>query len=310
MQLPGFWYKLTFMKRFFITANADTPLIRLVAEHLPDGYDPSVVLTSGGVWKDRKRVLDPELPIGAGETVKVHLSAFQGRAYTLDSKQVVFENDDFLVVYKPHEINVHAIPTSIHYQLAHAVDCYLAQQGIIFESTPIMRLDRSVAGLVLFAKNKNAERLLFRLSTQRLIQKWYTAIVEKRDVGGPRFLRIQDVILNIGTHTILHADGKAAHTLFIRTSSLENAEIYSAFIFTGRRHQIRFHAAHYIAPILGDSLYGSVAALPPDKIALICRGINIPYKKTMLRIRLPQEYMDMFHDRFLKKSVFADKKCE
>lgn len=283
------------MKRFFITAKEDTPLLELLSMNLPAQYNAEVVIASGGAWKDRKRVLSPGLIIRAEETIKVHVGDIQGKAYTLNKEQVIFENEDLLVVYKPPDLNVHAVPTSIHYHLSYGVDGYLRDQGTPFESTPITRLDRPVEGLVIFAKNKPAERRLFELGKKRKIKKWYLAALEKREKNdAPKYLRIRDIIASDGRRTLLDNTGKAADSLFIKTASLEKADIYSVFIFTGRRHQIRFHASHYLAPIIGDTLYGSSVSLPPEEIALVCRGYNIPYRKQILRIRLPQKYLDRF----------------
>ncbi|MCP5104931.1 MAG: RNA pseudouridine synthase [bacterium] len=287
------------MKRFFVTAKTGTPLLELLSNNLPEKFNPEVVITSGGVWKDKKRITDPAVFIGAGETVKVHISSFQGKTFTLEKEQVVFENPDLLVVYKPCNLNVHAVPTSMHYHLAHGVDRYLRRQGIAFEATPLTRLDRAVEGLVLFARNKPAERRLFKLVKNRKIHKWYTAALHKNKNGeNPRCLRIRDTISNNGSRTLADPGGKTADSLFIKTHSLESADIYSVFIFTGRRHQIRFHAAHYIAPIIGDTDYDTSGPnRPPDEIALMCRGYNIPDFKQNLRIRAPQSFLERFYGR-------------
>lgn len=274
-----------------MTANEDISLLELLSMHLPTQYNAEVVIASGGAWKDRKRVTDPEIIVHAQETIKVHVGDIQGKSYTLNKEQIIFENNDLLVVYKPPNLNVHAVPTSIYYHLSYGVDGYLRDQGTPFESTPITRLDRAVEGLVIFAKNKPAERRLFELVKKRRIKKWYMAALEKKDEN-PKCLDIQDKISSDGSRTLLDENGKASHSLFIKTASLDTADIYSIFIFTGRRHQIRFHASHYIAPIIGDTLYGSSVSMPPDEIALVCRGYNIPYQKQNLRIRLPQKYLE------------------
>lgn len=289
------------MKRYFITAKHDTPLFDLVKAHLPPGVNADAVISSGGIWKNKKRILDKQFIIGSGETVKVHLSEFQGKYYHVSEKQVVFENDDLLVVYKPPDLNVHAVPTTIHYHLSYGVDQYLKSRGIHYESTPIMRLDRAVEGLVLFAKNKNSERILFDRVKRRKVHKWYMAAVEKPAEPAPHRLRVRDNISNKGMRTSLDPEGKPADSLFIKTGEDENVCIYSVFIFTGRRHQIRFHASHYIAPIIGDSFYGSSVVMPPDEIALMCRGYNIPYKKKILRIRVPDHYLEQFYRKIKKK---------
>ncbi len=282
------------VEKFFITAGKATSLLQLLTANLPERYDPKEVLSSGGVWLERKRITDPSYMMSPQETVKVHTSSFQGKKYVLDPAHIIFENSDLMVVYKPTNLNVHGVPSSQYYHLMHGVNVYLEQQGAGFAANPVTRLDRPVEGLVIFPKNKTSERKLFELIKKRKIKKWYMAALEKRDTTSPKYLRITDNITNDGDHTFHDQEGKVADSLFVKVASLERADIYSVYIFTGRRHQIRFHAAQYLAPIIGDRFYGSSAQLPPDEIALICRGYNIPYQKETLRIRLPEVFLEQF----------------
>ncbi|MCP4154859.1 MAG: RNA pseudouridine synthase [bacterium] len=291
------------MKRFFITAKKDTSLLELLNANLPPRHNAAIVISSGGAWIDNKnRITDPAYLVRAQETVRVHVSDFQGKLYVLEKRHIIFENRDLLVVYKPCNLNVHAVPTSFQYDLAYGVNQYLNQQGIDFEATPITRLDRPVEGLVIFGKNKASERKLFELTKERKIRKWYMVALETKGPPAPpadcpKFRRFRDKIINNGSRTILSDKGKNAHSLFVKSHSLVSADIYSVFIFTGRRHQIRFHASHYMTPVVGDNFYGSKVKLPPDEIALMCRGYNIPFRKSILRIRIPHVYIDAFYDR-------------
>jgi len=286
------------MKKFFITAKTDIALRQLLAEHLPPQTNGETAITSGGVWKDKKRVMDPEYIIRAGETVKIHISTFQGKIYTLPKEHIIFENQEFMVVYKPCDLNVHSVPSTFYYNLTYGVNQYLQQQGVEFRTVPVTRLDRPVEGLVIFPKNKTSEQQLFKLVRLRKIKKWYMAALESSN--GPQCLRIRDKISNYGNRTSIDENGKEADSLFIKTQTLEFADIYSVFIFTGRRHQVRFHASHYIAPILGDFFYGSPVKWEPDDIALICRGYNIPFRKEKYKIRLPQSYLEKFFKKIKK----------
>lgn len=294
----------TRVERFFITATAGTTIIDLLTRHLPQRYDALTVITHGGAWKDGKRIMDPAVVLSPNTTIKVHTSPFQGNVYCLDNRHIIFENQDLLVVYKPSNLNVHGVPSSVYYTLTHGVNRYLQQQGINFETNPVTRLDRPVEGLVIFPKNKSSERTLFKQVKMRKISKWYTAALEKPQPktnipvsSRPKYLHIRDVIHNDGKRTTLNKNGKHAHSLFVKTSEQVHADIYSVFIFTGRRHQIRFHAAHYLTPIIGDRFYGSSLSLPPDEIALMCIGYNIPYYRQFLRIRLPQSFIDKFNEK-------------
>ena len=285
------------IKKFFITAKTDIPLRQLLAEHLPTQTQTNgeTTITSGGVWKDKQRIMNPDYIIRAGETVKVHISSFQGKIYTLPKEHIIFENQEFMVVYKPSDLNVHSVPSTFFYNLTYGVNQYLQQQSIDFQAVPVTRLDRPVEGLVIFPKNKSSEQQLFKLMKLRKIKKWYMAGLECSNV--PQCLRIRDKLSNFGNRTFIDENGKEADSLFIKTQTLEFADIYSVFIFTGRRHQVRFHASHYIAPILGDFFYGSSIKCEPDDIALVCRGYNIPFGREKFKIRLPQCFLEKFFEK-------------
>ncbi len=288
-------------RKIFITAKTGTPLKQLLKDHLPQIHDTGNIISAGGVWMESKRVFDPHFIINPGETVKVYFSSTQGKTYFLPKQDIIFEDPDFMVVYKPVDLNVHSVPSSFYNNLTFGVNVYLQQQGINFTTTPITRLDRPVEGLVIFAKNKESERRLFHYVKARRIQKWYTAALEHPEQKeNPPFLRIRDMIANDGNKTQLDEKGKKADTLFYKKEVMGNADIYSVFIFTGRRHQIRFHSAHYLSPIIGDLFYDSSFALKPDEIALICRGYNIPYKKGTLKVRLSEDYLQRFCKRVSK----------
>ncbi len=300
------------MNVYFIAAAKDTPLLQLLYAHLPPRHHPQIpmVISAGGVWQKRQRLLYPDEIIKTREVVKICIEPGQTQAYSLKPEHIVFENRDFLVVYKPGGINVHAVPSSIVHHLAYGVDRYLEQKGIHFQSTPLTRLDLPVSGLVLFAVHKSAEKRLFRLTKRRKIKKWYLAALEKPPGPGSRhpgkYLRIQDHIGSREKRTAPDPAGKFADSLFIRREERETADIYSVFTFTGRRHQIRFHAAHYLTPIAGDRLYGSGCRFGRGEIALLCCGYNVPFGGRHYRIRLPTAYLEEFYEKVANSEKLED----
>lgn len=243
---------------------------------------------------------NPSQRIKKGETLKIYVSPFQGQQFELRKSQVVFENEDLLVVGKPANLNIHSVPSSMQYNLTFGVIQYLKLNGVSFEPTPPMRLDRPVQGLVVFGKNSSAEKRLFQLVKGKKIGKWYVGVLE--NTGHPPYLRVQDKILNNGARSTPHELGKDAHSLFCKRESLQGIEIFSIFIFTGRRHQIRAHAAHYLAPIVGDRQYGSKIKLKSDEIALQCNGYNIPWEGKILRLRQDPQAYDNLKQRALQAS--------
>jgi 23S rRNA-/tRNA-specific pseudouridylate synthase len=273
-------------RKFFITAKTDSPIADLLHHHLPPGTDIQTVLDSGGVWLDRKRITQPDKVITAGLTVVAYVARNQGRRYTVPAEHIVYEDDNLIAVYKPAGVTSQSDRSDMHYNLTAGIAAYFRSRGLYYAPSPINRLDYMVSGICLYPKHKAAEKYLFRLTRERAIHKWYKAWLPKQPEL-PRCLRVKDTLSHLGK-AYLDPAGQPAHSLFIKTQETNTAVCYSVFIFTGRRHQIRFHAAQYLAPILGDSLYGSNIKLPGESIGLVAFGYNFHYRNDKIRVRLPE----------------------
>lgn len=269
------------LKKYFITVNREDSLENILAAHLPGGVAGETVIGSGGVWLEKKRILAPDHPVRSGQTLVVYTSSGQGSHYRLPPEHIIFEDRDLLAVYKPPLINVQADWASLQNNLTSGVNDYLATG---YQAIPLTRLDFPVQGLVLYARHKRAERELFELSRERKIHKLYTALIEPGMERG--CLRVKDR-LGFGRKAVVSKKGKPAHSLFIFRQDHGTARVYSVILFTGRRHQIRFHAANYLAPIVGDRLYGSRSKAGKGGIGLVCSGYNFTFRGGRFRLRLP-----------------------
>ncbi len=275
-------------KKYFLTAPRDERVLTLMQEYLP-ALPAETILFAGGVWLDRVRIESGAAMIRRGETLRIYHCPNQGTEHVFDEADVVFENQDVLVVFKPAGIPSTWDRSTKQFNLTHGVREWLRKQGSTYEPTAINRLDFMVSGLVIFPKNKTAEKGLFRMTEQRQIGKVYRAHLAKSE-SAPNCLRVRDRISFLNKAKI-DSEGKHAHTLFIKTGGTDVSDIYSVFIFTGRRHQIRLHAATYLEPILGDGLYGSRFKDPNEVIALQCVGYNLVWKGEKIRVRLPERYL-------------------
>ena len=163
----------------------------------------------------------------------------------------VFENDDFIVLNKPSGLL--SIPdregkeTSLKKLLQ---DKY----GKIFT---IHRLDKGTSGLITFAKNENAHKLLSQQFENRQTEKLYLGLI----IGSPITKKgtIDSPIMEHPTKKglmVINRKGKESLTDY---EVLEDFGIYSWLslrIFTGRTHQIRVHMKDIGHPIACDELYG------------------------------------------------------
>lgn len=171
---------------------------------------------------------------------------------------VLFENEDILVVNKPAGILVH--PSGVHYQdtLSNMVSSYFQEKGESVSIRPIGRLDKDTSGTVIFAKNKIAAAFLSD-KEQSGLEKEYLAIVS--GIPDPAQGEITVPICPCAQSPLKMkadpANGKSAFTIYHTQSILKNGNsLVNLRIFTGRTHQIRVHMDYIGHPLIGDPLYG------------------------------------------------------
>jgi 23S rRNA pseudouridine1911/1915/1917 synthase len=225
----------------------------------------------------------------SGQLVKVIIpppepSGLQAESIPL---QIVFENDDLMVVDKPAGMVVHpgaghASHTLVNAALAHAPD----MAGISGEIRPgvVHRLDKDTSGLILMAKNDQAHQYLQAQFKTRKVQKTYLALVD----GHPPTPsgRIEAPIGRDTSHrkrmaVVTPQKGRAAITEYHSREVFPEHELIEAHPVTGRTHQIRLHLAFVGCPVAGDLVYGK-------------RHATLGLKRTFLHawrltIRLPGE---------------------
>ncbi|MBB6523333.1 RluA family pseudouridine synthase [Pseudoteredinibacter isoporae] len=120
----------------------------------------------------------------------------------------------------------------------------VAEQAISRPCRIVHRLDQDACGLILLAHNKAAARHLSELFAQHTIEKRYHIVV---DGDFPEQKQIIDQTL----------DDKPAYSEFSKLTVLEgNRSLVEVRITTGRKHQVRRHAALLGYPVIGDSRYG------------------------------------------------------
>ena len=175
---------------------------------------------------------------------------------------IVFENQDLIVVNKPagmvvHPASGHLTGTLVHAALHHAPD----MEGVGGEHRPgvVHRLDKDTSGLILLAKNDKTHRYLQDQFRNRSVQKTYYALTDgfpptpkgrvEAPIGRDPSHRKKMAIVPISR-------GREAVTEYKVLERFENNALVAAFPHTGRTHQIRLHLAFLECPIVGDQVYG------------------------------------------------------
>jgi 23S rRNA pseudouridine1911/1915/1917 synthase len=200
---------------------------------------------------------------------------------------IIFENDDLLVVNKPagmvvHPSAGHQSGTLVHAALAHAAD--IEGVGGIQRPGVVHRLDKDTSGLILMAKNDATHQWLQNQFSSRQVEKFYVALVD----GAPPTSRGR-VEAAVGRDpnnrkkmaVVPPGYGRAAVTEYLTVQKYPEHTLLEVHPLTGRTHQIRVHLAFLECPVVGDRVYGRRhASLPVDRQFL---------HAAKLRIRLPGE---------------------
>lgn len=169
---------------------------------------------------------------------------------------VLFEDQDILVVNKPAGMPVHPSMGNYENTLANGAAFYFRQQGSFCPFRCINRLDRDTSGALILAKNPFSAALLSSQMKKREIRRTYLAVVKGIP---PLDGKISAPIARLGDSVIKrcvdYEKGEAAVTFYHRLASHKNMSLLELHLETGRTHQIRVHMGYLGFPLPADYLY-------------------------------------------------------
>lgn len=242
--------------------------------------------------------------VQAGDVFAVSLPAPE--ASSLEAQEmpldIVFEDDDVIVVNKPRGLVVHPAPghpdgTLVNALLAHCGD---SLSGVGGERRPgiVHRIDKDTSGLLIAAKNDMAHAALSAQLKDRTLSRVYDAIVhgQFREDAGTVDAPIGRDPRNRQRMAVTDKNARPAVTHW------EVLERYSRYTYircrleTGRTHQIRVHMAHIGHPLLGDTIYGGRRDKGLQTQALHARGLKFIHPRTGEAVELWTELPDWFSD--------------
>lgn len=287
-----------------------------VTETGPDGIrlDKYVTECTGGLTRSQLKSRVREIRVNGGE-VKLSKRVYTGDCIEIEYAEqisadlesvameldILFENDDVIVLNKPQGLVVHPAagnPTGtlvnglIHYcdtlrhDFAGELDEERPRPGIVH------RLDKDTSGIIIVAKHPYARDFLASQFRRRKARKLYLAIT--RGIPMPPSGEIRGWIdrdrRDRKRFTVADGHGKPAVT---RYRMLRRSDGY-AFVemrpHTGRTHQLRVHMRSLQAPILGDPVYAKRDTVYPDATLMLHAyrlSIRIPGEEIARTFRAP-----------------------
>ncbi len=206
---------------------------------------------------------------------------------------VMYEDNHLLAVYKPSGLLVQGDRTG-DICLLDLGKRWLKERyhkpGKVFLAM-VHRLDRPVAGVVLFARTTKSAGRLSRQFRERTVQKYYLAVVSGTVADDAGWL-IHHIERRDQLSRVVTIPTSSSQECRLRYRVLDRHDEKSLLrveLETGRRHQIRIQLAHMGHPILGDLRYGAETPLPGRQIALLAHELRVdhPTRKNRLVLGSP-----------------------
>ncbi len=196
---------------------------------------------------------------------------------------IVYEDDDVIVVNKPQGMVVHPAPGHPNHTLVNALLYHSPLSTINGEFRPgiVHRIDKDTSGLLMIAKNDLAHRSLAAQLKAKTNEREYVALVhgvikEERGtidapLGRSKKDRKKQAVVEDGRHAVTH---------FKVLERFQHYTLVSCRLETGRTHQIRVHMKYIGHPLAGDPLYGPRKTLPSNGQYLHARLLGFKHPRT------------------------------
>ena len=196
-----------------------------------------------------------------GEVIKIDLAKDESQDIAPEKMdiEIIYEDEDILVVNKKPFMVVHPTKSYQSGTLANGVINYFMESGQNCIVRLVSRLDMNTSGLIIIAKNQFSHGMLSKEMSENKVTKKYLAVVHgilEKEEGTIDLPIYRPEGTDFGIMRVVDERGQRSITHYKVVEKYENASLVECTLETGRTHQIRVHLSNIGHPIYGDSLYG------------------------------------------------------
>jgi len=212
--------------------------------------------------------------------------------------EIVYEDEDVIVVNKPQGMVVHPAAGHPDKTLVNAIlyHCQINDDDVIRPGI-VHRIDKDTSGLLMIAKNNLAKQSLMAQLKAKSNLREYLAIVHgnftektgkiNAPLGRSKFDRKKQAVVDDGRHAVTH---------FTVLEQFENYSLLKLKLETGRTHQIRVHMQYIGHPVAGDPLYGPKNTLPGKGQFLHAETLGFEHPRTHKWMEFSVEPPEIFQE--------------
>ncbi|WQV07217.1 RluA family pseudouridine synthase [Helicobacter pylori] len=318
------------MQKVFIAPKNYKRIDEFLAKELQISKNQALSLIKEGlVFCQKKEVKKGGLALKEGDAIALLTPKITPKPLKkeLDLEiEVIFEDDDLLVLNKPPNLIVHKAPSvkeptlvdwleSKNYQLSNLGS--KERYGIVH------RLDKDTSGGIVIAKNNFTHVHLSEQLKTKMMGRYYIALLStplsrKEEQMSVECYLTRNPNNRLKMMAIKNEKGRYSKSEFTSLlTSQNNLNLIGAKLYTGRTHQIRAHLEYLNRHIIGDNLYGLNEALPKEEIRIMLHAYLIEFKhprsEQKLRFKVPLlkdmlEYLKKIFDKENLDEVLDEEK--